>query len=158
MSGNFALTDQDGQRFQLDQLKGKVVLLFFGYTFCPDICPTELTNLSRVLDTLDGESVQGVFVTVDPDRDTPEVLKDYTDYFNRRLIGLTGSPAQIDRVTQKYRVKFRKLPVPGGSYSMNHPSNLYLIDRTGKLSTIVPYGLPPEHVVDVVRHLLAENL
>jgi cytochrome oxidase Cu insertion factor (SCO1/SenC/PrrC family) len=157
IGGDFSLTDQAGQPFRLAQLRGKVVLLFFGYTFCPDICPTELANLSAVLNELPhaGDQVQGVFVTVDPERDTPRVLADYVGYFSRHLIGLTGSPDQIAQVAEKYRVKYRKNPRPGGAYSVDHSVNLYVIDRAGELATVIPYGLPPEHVLEVVRRLLS---
>ena len=159
IGGDFSLTDQDGRLFQLQQFRGKVVLVFFGYTFCPDICPTEMANLSAVLHELKDapERAQGVFVTVDPERDTPQVLKHYVSYFNEHLIGLTGSPDQIDRVARQYRVKYRKNRRPGGAYSMDHSANLYVIDPTGRLATMVPYGLPPEHVLGIVRRLLAEG-
>lgn len=159
IGGDFTLTDHNGESFQLEQLRGRVVLMFFGYTYCPDICPTELANLSAVLNALqDAENrVQGVFVTVDPERDTPQLLKSYVGYFNRHLIGLTGSPDQIDSVARQYRVKYKKNPHPGGAYSMDHSANLYLIDSRGKLAAVVPYGLPPEHVLGVVRQLLSED-
>jgi protein SCO1/2 len=159
IGGDFSLTDQDGRSFQLNQLGGKVVLLFFGYTFCPDICPTELASLAAVLNALedDTEQVQAVFVTVDPERDTPEVLKSYVSYFNKNLIGLTGSSDQIAQVTNRYRVKFHKHSRPGGAYSIDHSANLYVINRAGQLAMVVPYGLPPEHVLSVVRHLLIDD-
>ncbi len=156
MGGDFSLTDQHGNPFQLQQLRGKVVLLFFGYTYCPDICPTELAGVSRVLDALgtQADRVQGLFITLDPQRDTPRVLKDYLAYFNPQLIGLTGSPAAIDRVSTQYRVRYLKQQRPDNSYSLDHSTNLYIIDPAGELSTVVPYGLPPEHVLRVVRSML----
>jgi protein SCO1/2 len=159
IGGDFSLTDQDNRPFQLEQLRGKVVVLFFGYTFCPDICPTELSNLSRVLDGLeaDAQRVQGLFVTIDPERDKPEVIKSYVGYFNENLIGLTGTQAEIRRVASLYRAQYRKQPRPGGAYSMDHSASLYVIDRSGQLSAVVPYGLPPEHVLRVVKHFLAND-
>jgi protein SCO1/2 len=156
IGGDFSLTDQYGQPFPLRELRGKVVLMLFGYTSCPDICPTELSNLAAVLNELEGaaEQVQGVFVTVDPERDRPEVLKDYVGYFSSDLIGLTGSLDQIAAVAGQYRVKYRKHPRPGGGYSMDHSADLYVIDRSGQLFAVVPYGLPPEHVLGVVQRLL----
>jgi len=156
LGGDFSLTDQDGRLFELQQLRGKVVLIFFGYTFCPDICPTELATVAAVLNELedDSEQVQGVFVSVDPERDNPQILKSYIGYFNKHLIGLTGSPDEIERVANRYRVKFRKQPRTDGAYSMDHSANLYVIDRTGQLFAVIPYGLPPEHVLGVVRRLL----
>lgn len=159
VGGDFALTDHFGQRFELNQLRGRLVLLFFGYTFCPDICPTELSNLSAVLDGLgeDAEKVQGVFVSLDPERDTPEVLKDYTGYFNPDLLGLTGSPGEVAQVASQYRVKYQRNERADGRYSLDHSANLYVIDPQGRLAAVVPYGLPPEHVLQLVRDLLAHG-
>jgi protein SCO1/2 len=156
IGGDFSLTDQYGQPFQLQELRGKVVLMFFGYTSCPDICPTELSNLAAVLNELEGaaEQVQGVFVTIDPERDRPEVLKDYVGYFSKDLIGLTGSLDQIEAGVGQYRAKYRKKPRPGGGYSMDHSADLYVIDRSGQLFAVVPYGLPLEHVLGLVQRLL----
>ncbi len=159
IGGDFSLTNQHGHPFQLQQLRGKVVLMLFGYTFCPDICPTELASLAAVLKQLEGaaEQVQGVFVTIDPARDTPEVLKDYVGYFGKDLIGLSGSLDEVERVAGQYRVKYRKQPRPGGAYSMDHSADLYVIDRSGQLFAVVPYGLPPEHVLGVVQRLLESD-
>ena len=154
--GDFSLTDQNGGRFDLQQLRGKVVVLLFGYTYCPDICPTELSNLAAVFDALQAQAsqVRGVFVSLDPERDTPKVLKDYVGYFSPDLIGLTGSPQAIARVARQYKVKYSKHATANGGYSLDHSANLYVIDKTGKLDTVVPYGLPPEHLLRVVRSLL----
>ena len=156
LGGDFELIDQEGQPFHLQQLRGKVVLMFFGYTFCPDICPTELTNMAWILGRLQNRSdqVQGLFVTLDPKRDKPEVLKNYTRFFNSELLGLTGSEAQIHRVTDQYRVQYRIHQTANDSYSVDHSANLYVIDRNGRLATIVPYGLPVEHILAVVNRLL----
>lgn len=154
--GDFVLLDQDGDAFGLQQLRGKVVLLFFGYTFCPDICPTELSNIAAVLSALQDESdaVQGLFITLDAQRDTPQVIKPYIDFFNSGLIGLTGAQAELDRVAAMYRVKFQRQLTDDERYSIDHSANLYVIDRDGRLAAVVPYGLPPEHLLDVVRDLL----
>lgn len=154
--GDFALTDQDGARFTLQQLRGKVVVLFFGYTSCPDICPTELSNLAAVLDALEGRAsqVRGVFVSLDPARDTPAVLRDYVRYFSPDLIGLTGTPREIARVARQYNVRYARHETANGRYSLDHTASLYVIDRNGRLNAVVPYGLPPEHVLNLVRSLL----
>ena len=154
--GDFSLTDHNGESFRLQQLRGKLVLLFFGYTHCPDICPTELANLAAVMNTLGDRAaeVQGVFVSLDPERDTPALLRDYTRYFSDNLIGLTGSQEEIAAVARQYRVKYNKHWKENGGYSLDHSVNLYVIDRNGLLSTIVPYGLPPEHVLMLIRRLL----
>jgi len=135
-------------------------LLFFGYTSCPDICPTVLANLSILLKQLgdDADKVQGIFITIDPERDTPLVLKQYIGYFNKNLIGLTGSQHDIDRVVAKFRVKYQKQASAGGHYTMDHTASLYMIDKTGELSTVVPYGLPAEHLLRVVQQLLQNDV
>ncbi len=157
VGGDFSLTDQHGQPFQLQQLRGKVVLLFFGYTSCPDVCPTELAGISKVLKSLKADiaKVQGLFVSVDPERDSPEILAEYVRYFDASLIGLTGSQSDIETVTKQYQVSYGKHPTPGGGYSMDHTANLYVIGANGKLFAIIPYGFPPEHVVDMLKEMLA---
>ncbi len=154
--GDFSLTDQNGKPFDLQQLRGKVVVLFFGYTFCPDVCPTELSHVSMVLNKLDGDAdrIQGLFVTVDPKRDTAAVLKKYLGYFHKSLIGLTGSQQEIEAVARMYRVKYRRHGEQEGNYSMDHSANLYVIDQRGEVATVVPYGFPAQHVLRVVQSLL----
>ncbi|MES9994124.1 MAG: SCO family protein [Candidatus Thiodiazotropha sp.] len=158
IGGNFRLTDHNNNSFELDQLKGKLVLLFFGYTYCPDICPTELANLTAVLNELgdQAEQVQGLFVSLDPGRDTPEVLHDYVGYFNRDLMGLSGSDDEVAQVARQYRVNYQRHEREDGSYSIDHSANLYLIDSRGVLSAVVPYGIPPQHLYQMVRGLLDE--
>lgn len=159
LGGDFSLVDQDGQPFHLQQVRGKVVLLFFGYTYCPDICPTELSQMSVVLNGLeeDAERVQGIFVSVDPERDKPQVLKRYLAYFNETLVGLTGTSESIKRVAEQYHARFKKHHYASGGYAMDHSASLYVLDQEGTLSTVVPYGLPPLHVINVVKHLLARE-
>ena len=159
IGGDFSLTDHHGDAFELSQLRGKLVLLFFGYTFCPDICPTELSNLAAVLNGLgdQGERVQGLFVSLDPERDTPEVLREYTGYFNPSLIGLTGAGEEVDRIAQMYRVRYQRHERPDGRYSLDHTADLYVIDQQGELAAVVPYGLPPEHVLRLVRDMLSRE-
>jgi protein SCO1/2 len=159
IGGDFTLIDHHGETFQLSQLRGKLVLLFFGYTFCPDICPSELSNLAAVLDGLGDqtEAVQGLFVSLDPQRDSPQVLRDYTGYFNPNLVGLTGEGESVDRVARQYRVKYQRHERPDGRYSLDHSANLYIIDRQGRLAAVVPYGLPPEHVLQLVRDMLSRG-
>jgi protein SCO1/2 len=156
LGGDFVLVDQDGQPFALQQLRGKVVLLFFGYTYCPDICPTELSNIASVLSApdLEPDAVQGLFITLDAARDKPDVLKSYIEFFNSDLIGLGGSQTAIDRVAAMYGVKFQRQVTDDQRYSIDHSANLYIIDRDGRLAAVVPYGLPPEHVLGVVKDLL----
>lgn len=157
--GDFVLTDQTGQRFSLTQLRGKLVLLFFGYTYCPDICPTELSGVVSVLDALGDEAdgVQGLFISLDPARDSPQVLRDYTRFFNEALIGLTGTQAEVDLVARQYQVRYRRHALASGGYTLDHSANLYVIDRQGALAAVVPYGLPPAHLLRLVRGLLGHT-
>ena len=159
IGGEFTLTDHNNNSFQLSQLKGKLVLLFFGYTYCPDICPTELANLAKVFNELKARTsqVQGLFVTLDPQRDTPEVLSDYVGYFSKGLLGLTGSENEIAQVARQYRVKYKRHDKKGGDYSIDHSANLYVIDSNGALAVVVPYGMPPEHLLNLILGLLAEE-
>jgi cytochrome oxidase Cu insertion factor (SCO1/SenC/PrrC family) len=156
IGGDFSLTDHRGAPFNLQQMRGKVVLLFFGYTHCPDICPTELASVAAVLDALKERAagVQGLFITVDPERDTPEVLASYVPYFSSMLIGLTGSAEEIGRVAAQYRARYRKQPRDDGRYAMEHSAQLHVIDTAGSLVTAIPYGLPAEHILNVVDELL----
>lgn len=159
LGGDFTLTDEYGQSFNLSQVRGKVALLFFGYTFCPDICPTELAGLKAVFNALgdDANRVQGLFVTLDPERDTPAVLKKYTGFFNPNILGLTGTPENIKEVADQYGVKYQKHTDSAGEYSLDHSADLYVINQQGQLFAIVPYGLPPAHVLEIVRNLLKED-
>jgi protein SCO1/2 len=159
LGGNFSLTDHNSNSFELRQLQGKLVLLFFGYTYCPDICPNELSNLAAVLNGLDDqeEQVQVLFVSLDPERDTPELLHDYVRYFNEGLIGLTGSAVEVAQVAKQYRVNYQRHEREDGSYSIDHSANLYLIDGNGVLTAVVPYGMPPQHLLELVHGLLAEG-
>ncbi|MCG7897513.1 MAG: SCO family protein [Candidatus Thiodiazotropha weberae] len=159
IGGDFTLTDHNNDTFRLSQLQGKLVLLSFGYTYCPDICPTELAKLAVVFDTLKSESdrLQGLFVSLDPARDTPAVLRDYVGYFNREIVALTGSEIAVDQVARQYRVKYQRNEKAGGGYSIDHSANLYLIDQMGELAAVIPYGMPVEHIMDVVRGMLSED-
>jgi cytochrome oxidase Cu insertion factor (SCO1/SenC/PrrC family) len=158
--GDFILTDHNGQPFNLRDYRGKVVLLFFGYTFCPDVCPTELATISSILNKLKNynDQVLGVFVTVDPQRDTQEKLKEYVTFFSKDLVGLRGSPEEIETVKTAYRVKVqinRKNP-DDQYYSVDHSANLYVVGQNGKLASIIPYGFPAKHVLEIVDQLLSE--
>ncbi len=156
LGGDFQLTDHRGQPFDSRQLRGRVALIFFGYTACPDVCPTELLRLRGVLEQLGERSarVQPLFVSVDPQRDSPEQLARYVNWFDPRIIGLTGSEAELRAVTARFNASFRLNAESESSYTVDHSANLFVLDPAGELATIVPYGLPPEHIVAVVRALL----
>jgi cytochrome oxidase Cu insertion factor (SCO1/SenC/PrrC family) len=156
LGGNFSLTDHDEQPFELSQLEGSVVLLFFGYTSCPDVCPAELGKMSQILRTFEsrGDKVKGLFITVDPARDSPQILKDYTAYFSEHLKGLTGSREQINKVVRQYRAKYQITQNETDRITVDHSSTLYVIDKDGNLETMIPFGLSVPHVVNVVEWLL----
>ena len=157
LGGDFTLTDHDGAPFSLEQARGQVVLLFFGYTHCPDICLTTLGEVTAALRQL-GESadrVQPLFVSVDPERDTAEVLRNYVGWFDPRITALTGSTEAIRTVADQYRVRYSFGPrEASGFYPVDHSTDLYVIDTDGRLVRKLPYGIPPETIAETVRTLL----
>ena len=146
IGGDFTLVDEDGKVFSSDSLKGKYRVLYFGYTFCPDACPTDMAVLGKAMRQLDAKDpalsakIQPLFVSVDPARDTPAVLKQFTDAFYPRLIGLTGSDAQIAKIAKQYAISYRKDPAPAGvsGYLMDHPRVAFLFDPDGKPIEMLP--------------------
>ena len=154
----FELTRGDGSRFQLSDLQGKTVLLFFGYTSCPDVCPTTLAELKQALENLGGENAQQVrvvFVTVDPERDTPERVQEYVNHFNSDFIGLSGTESELVPVWQKYGV-FREI-VDGNSaagYIVNHTARVTLIDPEGNMRLSFAFETPVEDIVHDLKLLL----
>lgn len=153
---DFSLIDHEGKPFHLRDLRGKVVLVFFGYTLCPDVCPLELQHMATALKRLgdDSKHARGLFVTLDPDHDRPEVLRQYMDYFDGGLIGLTGTLRQTDRVAKQFRVIYEKNPGSANQYTMDHTANLFVLDRSGKLTTIVPFGFPASHIETMLRDMI----
>ncbi|WP_020677452.1 SCO family protein [Geopsychrobacter electrodiphilus] len=134
--GDFTLTESSGKEFHLRDLKGQVVLLFFGYTTCPDACPIALTKISRAMDRLGpgNKNVTTVFVTVDPEQDTPAKLSEYLGFFGVNALGLTGTKAQIDTVVQAYHAYYLKNPGESAlGYTISHTVTIYLIDKKGKV-------------------------
>lgn len=143
IGGAFELTDQNGKTFSSEQLKGKPHLVFFGFTHCPDICPTTLLELTKLLESMgdDANQLAVLFITVDPARDTPESLNSYLASFDPRITGLTGSGEQIKKVANLYRAVYEKVPSADGSdYTMNHTATVYLISGTGALSSTFAWG------------------
>jgi protein SCO1/2 len=142
IGGPFKLTDQNGQPLTDGDLKGKPFLVFFGYTHCPDVCPTTLFEVSEVMRSLgkDAERAKALFITVDPERDTPPVLKDYLASFDPHLIGATGAQAALDKVEKEYRVYAKKVPTgKNDDYSMDHSAIVYLMDKSGRF--VAPFKL-----------------
>ncbi len=154
---DFALTDHNGKARTLADFKGKVVLLFFGFTQCPDVCPTTLAELSDAMKKLgpQADQVQVLFVTVDPERDTPELLKQYVPAFDPRFLGLSGDAAATAAVAKEFKVFYAKVPgKTPGSYSMDHTAASYVFDRSGKIRLFVRHGQGSEPIVHDIKQLL----
>ena len=156
-----ALTDADGKARTLADFKGKVVLVFFGYTQCPDVCPTTMAELSEVKRSLgpDGARVQGVFVTVDPERDTAALLKAYTANFGPDIVGLRGSTDEIKAAAKEFKVFFAKVPgKTETSYTVDHTAGSYVFDAQGKVRLFTRYGSGAQALTDDLKLLLAEKV
>ena len=141
IGGPFELTDQNGRTVTERDLKGRPFLVFFGFTRCPDICPTTLFEVSEIMRALgkDADRVGALFITVDPERDTPAALKDYLSSFDPHLAGLTGEPAAVAAVAKAYRVYFKKVPLDQGGYTMDHTAIVYLMDKDGRF--VSPFNM-----------------
>ena len=154
---DFELTQANGSGFQLSEQRGKIVMLFFGYTSCPDVCPITMAELNQALEKLDDQAaqVQVLLVTVDPQRDTPERVQEYVDHFNPNFIGLSGSEAELAKVWNDYGV-FREV-VEGTSaagYLVNHTARVTMIDQQGNLRVSFPFDTPLEDIVHDLELLL----
>ncbi|HXX25157.1 MAG TPA: SCO family protein [Pseudolabrys sp.] len=156
IGGSFNLVDQDGEPITDQDLKGEPALVFFGYTHCPDICPTTLYEISEVLHALgsDANRVRALYITVDPERDTPAVMKDYLSSFDPHLRGATGDAKSIAQVEKAYRVFAQKVPTKDGDYSMDHTALVYLMDKQGRF--VAPFSLkrqPAEAAADLRKYM-----
>jgi protein SCO1/2 len=156
IGGPFQLVDQSGQAVTDQSLKGKPTIIFFGFTHCPDVCPTALFEMSEILRAMgnDARRVNAFFVSVDPERDTPPIMKDYLSSFDPNLKGLTGSPEAVAEIVSGYRVYAKKVPLKDGDYTMDHTALIYLMDRDGKF--VAPFNIkrrPEEAAADLKRYL-----
>jgi protein SCO1/2 len=156
IGGPFQLVDQGGATVTADKLQGKPTLLFFGYTHCPDICPTTLFDVSEVLKAMgkDADQVNAYFVSVDPERDSPAVMKDYLSSFDPHLKALTGDPEAVGKMLSEYRVYAKKVPGKDGDYTMDHSAMVYLMDRQGRF--VAPFKLDrkPEEAAADLKHYI----
>jgi protein SCO1 len=156
IGGPFQLTDQAGRTVTEKNMQGRPTLIFFGFTHCPDICPTSLFEISEMLRAMgkDADRINAYFISVDPERDTTEAMKDYLSSFDSHLEGLTGNPEQIAKVISAYRVYARKVPLKEGDYTMDHTALIYLMDRDGRF--VSPFNLkrPPEQAAADLRRYL----
>lgn len=155
---DFTLTDFDGKPFQLSDHRGKVVILFFGFTNCPDMCPAALSDMAAARRKLgaDAEKVQGVFVSLDPDRDTPERLKRYVTAFDPTFIGVRGSETELAPVVKDYGVTYMRRDLPGSAlgYTIDHSTFIYVIDASGRWRLLFTHGMPVDDIVSDLRYLV----
>ncbi len=161
IGGDFELTGHDGQPFALQSLRGKVVLIFFGYSSCPDACPTTLSKLSSVARRLgdDRSKIQALYVSVDPDRDTPPVLKADMENFSIGALGLTGKKEDIDKVVKQYAAAYEIVPTPesAAKYTISHTTSVYALDTAGRVRKTFAYEATVDEVVTGIREILAQK-
>jgi len=156
IGGPFQLTDQSGANVTEKDLQGRPTLIFFGFTHCPDVCPTSLFEISEILRAMgkDADRVNAYFISVDPERDDAKAMKDYLSSFDPHLKGLTGDPAAVQKVISAYRVYAKKVPLKDGDYTMDHTALIYLMDRDGRF--VAPFNVnrkPEEAATDLKRYL-----
>jgi protein SCO1/2 len=153
VGGPFTLTDHNGKTVTDRDFRGRYMLIYFGYSFCPDVCPTTLGVMAEALQKAGGKAqrITPIFITIDPERDTPQVLADYMKAFGPQFIGLTGSPAAIKDVEKKYRVYAAKRPLDRGGYGMDHSSVLYLMGPDGKMISFYDEAISPDELAKDLR-------
>jgi len=145
IGGAFALEDGEGKTISDQTLRGRPFLVYFGYTHCPDVCPTELARISDILTKMGDKAIPALFITVDPERDTPKIMQDYVSSFDSRIVGLSGSPQAIEAAEKAFRVYARKGQAQAdGDYSMDHSSVIYLMDKSGAFVEAFNAERPPE--------------
>ena len=155
----FRLSDHVGDEVGPETLIGRPAMVFFGFTYCPDVCPTTLSDISGWLDDL-GEEAEGmnvVFITVDPERDTVEAMAEYVGYFHPSFRGWTGPEEEIARAVQGFRARYERVPTDGGDYTMNHTASVFLFDAAGQFTTMIDYHEPREFAVPKIRRALNER-
>ena len=157
IGGPFRLADPSGKPVRLADFRGKLVLLYFGFMSCPDVCPTDLLAIGKTIEALaaDGEKVQPLFITLDPARDTGEALRSYVTSFHPRFLALTGSEADVRRIATDYKVFFEKVQIPGANtYTIDHAAFTFVLDREGRYVAFLPPGTLPERMTVMVREQL----
>jgi protein SCO1 len=158
IGGAFTLVDGAGNRVTDRDFRGKLMLVFFGYAHCPDVCPTELQNMADVLEKLgpDAQNVAAIFISVDPKRDTPAALSSYVNNFSPRIIGLTGDQNEVAEAAKAYRVYFRKVGAQAGdSYTVDHSAFIYLMDREGRYLTHFSFNAEPKNIINAIKKQIA---
>ncbi len=158
IGGPFELIGKEGKTITDKDFRGRYMLVFFGFTHCPDICPAELQVMSAVLDDLgsDADKVVPIFITLDPERDTADAVTNYVQNFGPNFVGLTGSPAAIEKAAKAYRISYRKFQDEsmGDNYSIDHSALAYLMGPDGQFLTHFPYGTPPEKIAETLSYHL----
>lgn len=149
----YLLQDVNGRATTPEDHKGYYQLIAFGYTFCPDICPTTLTDMAAVLKALgpQAQRLRPIFISVDPERDTLQVLREYTAFFDPRIIGMTGSPALVSRAAQNFKVRYQKVPKEHGNYAVDHSAGMYLLGPDGSFAKKFAYATPPAEIATTIR-------
>jgi protein SCO1/2 len=153
----FVLVDQDGAEITQAAFRGAPSALFFGFTHCPEICPTTLFELDGWLAALgdEGKDIRAWFVTIDPARDTPELMKSYVGNVSDRITGITGDPAKVEAMARSYSIYFKRVELEGGDYTMDHTASVLLLDRTGDFAGTIAYGENPETAIAKLKRLAA---
>jgi protein SCO1 len=155
IGGAFSLQDGGGKTVSDETLRGRPFLVYFGYTHCPDVCPTELARISDVLTEMGDKSIPALFITIDPERDTPKIMRDYVGSFNPAIVGLSGSPQAVEAAEKAYRVFARKGPLQAdGDYSMDHSSIIYLMDKNGAFIEAFNLERPPKDAARALERYL----
>lgn len=159
VGGTFTLIDHTGTRRTDEDFRGKVMLIYFGFTYCPDICPTDLQNIGLALDQLGpaADKVQPLFITVDPERDTAEHLKDYLSLFHPRIIGLTGDAAAVGAAAEAFKVYHVRVSGKGDDYTIDHTAFVYLIGPDGNYLGFLPPGTSPERIAETLRNQVTQH-
>ena len=162
IGGPFTLVDHTGRTVTDGDFRGQTLLIFFGYTYCPDACPTAMQTISEVLDILGpaASTVQPLFISIDPDRDTPDVLAAFVGHFHPRIIGLTGSPEQVRAVARAYRAQFNKVVIDGADpddYLMDHSAVVYVVGPDGTFFQHIPHETAPEAMARRISRLIVER-
>ena len=156
---DFSLTDHEGNEVGPETLIGRPAMVFFGFTYCPDVCPTTLSDISGWLDDLGDEAneMSVAFITVDPERDTVDAMSEYVGYFHPAIRGWTGKDEEIAKAVRGFRASYERVPTEGGGYTMNHTASVFLFDAAGRFVTMIDYHEPREFAVPKIRRALEEE-
>jgi protein SCO1/2 len=157
--GEYALVDDSGGKVDQTMLVGQPSLLFFGFTHCPDVCPTTLSEMAVWFDQLgsDAGNLRAFFVSIDPERDTPELMHGYVEFLGGRVTGITGTPTEIDKIAKAWRAFYEKVPGANGDYTMNHSASVFLVNAEGGFEGTIAYQEDPATAVAKIRKLLGKS-